>query len=382
MAATRRTTVLLLAAAACAAVFLPAVRLHAYRTAPRAAQPSADGGGCTASAGGSLMRAGDASDCRLPELGRLALSSCVGGGVTEYLSQHVLVAVNTGGGLLRMDLSLCTWLHHVPADSLYIFSDGRIGDGGGRKGVWVNASDDVVVPSDLVFTAAQQRQRGYHISWRRAQFRFLYAIRYIIEEDRRRQLSKRWFVLVDDDTFVSVHALVAALRSYDGRNAPRGRYVGDLGWGGAGHVFDRRAAASLLRGMKSKCIEPYMVRGSLASDEALSKCVPAMGIRMVKDPVLSHCHGAVLRERLLTGTHVSMHLKRDVSAPPLLAMWRYRLYYQVVYHRNITAYALLQRVGNCGYGSCASQGCDEGHDRRAVETFLEVSGGGTFLPSL
>eukprot|EP01062_Namystynia_karyoxenos_P029550 TRINITY_DN22189_c1_g1_i3.p4 TRINITY_DN22189_c1_g1~~TRINITY_DN22189_c1_g1_i3.p4 ORF type:complete len:419 (+),score=115.56 TRINITY_DN22189_c1_g1_i3:3057-4313(+) len=414
----RRRAAGLIAAATCAAAVLPIVVTHtrghpsarasaAPRQSAPALLPAGDGAAGAAPeadealaeldltaaelaalpgggpAGCAPVDPAAAADCRLVGFRGVLRDPCLPPQAVQYIAENLIIAVNTGGGLFRIDLALCSWLRHVPPEALFVFTDGiHGGDGGGRKGRWINASDDVVLPPGLVFSREQEQQRGYHLSWRKAQFRFLYALRRIIEEDRRRALARRWFMLVDDDTFISITALVAALRSYDANPAPRGRYLGDTGWGGAGHVFDRRASAALLKQLDSRCIRPFMVRGSLASDEALAKCVPAMGVRMVKDARLSHCHGAALRDRMLMGTHISMHLKRDVSAPEPLTIWRVRLYYQVVYHGNVTAYRLLHQVGSCGYGSCRSPGCDEAHDRRAVEMYLEASSGGAAVPSL
>jgi hypothetical protein len=158
-------------------------------------------------------------------------------------------------------------------------------------------------------------------------------------------------------------------------------YLGDRGWGGAGH-FLNYAAATYFAARSDECVDHYMVQRFLASDETLKKCLPRLGgIQIVNERLLSHCQGYFLRRRLLTGDHVSVHAKRDFVLPRKFAIWRLRLYYQVMYHRNLTAYRWMQTVGACAYGySCKIKSCGEAHDREAMQIFLNLSANGSFVP--
>ena len=246
--------------------------------------------------------------------------------VEGYVRENVSFAVITGSGdnFFRADLALCTWLHHVPDSSLFFFSD-KAGTST-RRGHWVEDK----LPDGVTFTGEQVEAKGYTLSWIKAQFRFLFGLDYIIREDRKLATQKRWFLLIDDDTFVNLDGLVTRLLELDGQGSRGGgRYLADKGWGGAGHFFDRHASDTLLAKMRTKCIDPYMVRSFHASDNTLVKCAPQMNLKLSTEPYMSHCQACKVRENMLTGRHVTMHVKRDVAKPPLLAAWRIRLYYQV-----------------------------------------------------
>ena len=55
---------------------------------------------------------------------------------------------------------------------------------------------------------------------------------------------------------------------------------------------------------------------------------------------------------------------------------------QVMYQRNLTAYALLMKVGSCAYGGCKHEYCPQSHDVTSMEIYLEMSQNGTVMPSL
>ena len=276
--------------------------------------------------------------CRLPYIQTTPHKTTLGRDTAEYLRERVSFAVITGSadGFFRADLALCTWLAHVPDSSLFFFTD-RANTSDGRRGHWVSDS----LPEGVTFTKQQVESKGYTLPWIKAQFRFLFGVKHIIEEDRARGTNKQWFLLVDDDTFVNLDGLVVKLKEYDVHGSGgAGRYLSDKGWGGAGHFFDRRASETLLKKMRSHCIDPYMVRSFHASDETLVKCAPQMGLKTSTEKTMSHCHANKLREAMLTGRHVSMHVKRDVAKPRYLAAWRTRLYYQVCGEKI---------KNNCGY---------------------------------
>eukprot|EP01064_Diplonema_japonicum_P017775 TRINITY_DN260_c9_g1_i1.p1 TRINITY_DN260_c9_g1~~TRINITY_DN260_c9_g1_i1.p1 ORF type:complete len:414 (+),score=69.91 TRINITY_DN260_c9_g1_i1:85-1326(+) len=342
-------------------------------------QPFAEG--CTVPKGQSLMDNGDTRFCKLPWLHNSGNhASCVPNTTLSYVEKYVSMAVTTGSGdgFFRADLGLCTWMYHVPVTSLYFFTD-NVGLAGDRRGQWVEDK----LPEGVTFSKEQIEAKGYTLPWIKAQFRFLYGLQYIIKADREHNTNKRWFLLLDDDTFVNLDGLVAKLKELDRVRGPlKGRYLGERGWGGAGHLFDRAASETLLRKIDSACITPYMVKSFHASDVTLQKCTPGIGLKPIMEYTMSHCGASFLRNRMLTGRQVTMHVKRDMVKPNMLAAWRVRLYYQVVYHRNITAYKLLMKVGNCAYGSCKNTACLGSHDKTAMEIFLEHSKNQTTMPGL
>eukprot|EP01061_Rhynchopus_euleeides_P037881 TRINITY_DN65181_c0_g1_i2.p1 TRINITY_DN65181_c0_g1~~TRINITY_DN65181_c0_g1_i2.p1 ORF type:complete len:434 (+),score=154.26 TRINITY_DN65181_c0_g1_i2:138-1439(+) len=340
----------------------------------------ADGAGKPSAGVVSVPLSGD-TGCRLPYMSEvIASSTTLSAQTLPYLRQYVSFAVITGSAenFFRADLALCTWLRHVPDSSLFLFAD-KAALSEGRRGHWVEDH----LPDGVTFTKQQVEAKGYTLPWIKAQFRFLFGLDYIIREDRQAGSQKRWFLLVDDDTFVNLDGLVVKLKEFDSRRGARhGRYLSDKGWGGAGHFFDRQASETLLKGMRSACIDPYMVKSFHASDETLVRCAPAMGLKTDREATMSHCHANRIREGMLTGRHVTMHVKRDVAKPHYLAAWRMRLHYQVVYQRNLTAYKLLMKVGSCAYGGCRHGECTPQHDVTSMEIFLELSNNGTIMPAV
>jgi len=176
--------------------------------------------------------------------------------------------------------------------------------------------------------------------------------------------------------------MVVMLRRYDKSRGSIPLYLGDHGWGGAGHFFNK-AAGAVLRQHMDGCIYRHMVKSFKASDVMLKKCVAELSITTEWDRLLSHCQANFLRERMIDSHQVTFHLKREMIEPHLLAIWRLRLYYQVVYLKNHTSgYRLLLKVGSCAYGSCKNNKCDKKHDEDAVQLFQKMSGNGSFVPTL
>ena len=339
--------------------------------------------------------------------------------ISSYLEHHVLFGIITGSfeQFFRMDVGYCTWMAHLPMSNVFVFTD-RANLSAGRPGTWL----EPLLPSTVKFSKAQLKAKGYTIHWIRAQYRFIQALQILGSKALAGTPVKdvHWVVVVDDDTFVDVRAMARLLHSYDVRNARgllqqqngsgmplsgdvvgrsnvsdasqlriitdnrrslRMTYLGDKGWGGAGH-FLNFAAATHFAEKSDHCVEHYMVRRFLASDETLKRCLPKIGsIQIVNDRLLSHCQAQFLRKRLLRGDHVSCHAKRDFVLPRKFAIWRLRLYYQVVYHRNVTAYKLLEKVGACAFGySCKIKSCDAQHDKEALDFYLRLSGNDSFVP--
>ncbi|ESL07593.1 hypothetical protein TRSC58_04715 [Trypanosoma rangeli SC58] len=389
--------------------------------------------------------------------------------VLEYLRRHVLIGVVTGSyeKFFRVDLGLCTWLQHVPAANLFVFTDAA-NTSDGRHGTWVETD---TVPVSQRMRKGMLRRTGYSVGWMRAQYRFFHAFSYFagltgvgseVGKSTAAYREVRWVIVVDDDSFLDLHALsrflhrrdlnevariaagvevsplwercnrrpgarledVAACLSLPERwrglqqqlhggdlLQPRSPalvvgsalwnatmhtllnpataaalaplYVGDRGWGGAGHFMNLAALRNYSQKGEETCVWRYLIGRQLASDTALHRCIPLLGIHRGSDAVLSHCQARYLRERLLHGELVSMHAKRDMVQPKYLAMWRMQLYYQVLYHRNRTAYDLLMRVGACAYGyTCKLSSCRAAEDAAALSEFARLSNNATRMPAL
>ena len=338
--------------------------------------------GCTAPFDRSLLDSSDTSSCPLKWMGLTGTQpGCITNTTLGYITKYVSFAVITGSSdkFFRADLGLCSWMYHAPESSLFFFSD-KADTATDRRGTWVEDK----IPEGVLFTKQQAETKGYHLGWVKAQFRFLFGIKHIIEVDRDLGTQKKWFLLIDDDTFINLDGLVVKLQEYDRRppkSGKHGRYLGERGWGGAGHFFDKMASQTLLKKLHSVCIDKYMIKSFHASDVTLRKCAPLLKLETITEGTMSHCQANHIRERLLTGRHVTMHIKREMTKPDMLAAWRTRLIYQTVYHRNVTAYKLLMKVGNCAYGGCKHPACGQSHDKAAMELFLEVSQNATVMPN-
>ena len=290
----------------------------------------------------------------------------------DYLRSHVLFSVITGNfdKFLRLELAHCTWLQHVPPENVFLMTNKREPldemNQAQFRGTWVEGG----LPSGMTFSPSQLTAKGYTIDWIKAQYRFVEGLQLMANRSAE-DSSIRWIAVVDDDTFVNLNALVTFFQRLDKSKGNVPVYVGDRGWGGAGHFFNAMAAGILRTKLHDYCTVPHMVKKSRASDEALKKCVPAMGIQVISDRLFSHCQANNLKKKLIRGDHISAHVKRDVTLPLSLAIFRMRLYYQVIYERNVTcAYHLLLHFGSCAYGSsCKISSCDTLHDRHALMDF-------------
>lgn len=386
----------------------------------------------------------------------------------SYLSHHVRLGVVTGSfdDFFRMDLGLCTWMGHVPSESLFVFTDHANRSAMTHVGTWHEAR----LPNQLKFSKKQTQAKGYTIDWIRAQYRFFQAFDTLAENTTSSSLLLHWAAVVDDDTFVNIEGMKNMLLAYDirellflnitvptlqrqrslskvvgvqtssttkendhlhletlistHRHRFRPLYLNDNGWGGAGHFMNFAALKRFVNGSETTCVDRYMVKRGYASDVTLRHCLPKLGIHTINEKRLNHCQAAFLKQRLASPGHVSAHIKRDIVMPRPLAVWRTRLYYQVVYHRNLTstsssrlsskshnlkksgdltlisdaaslkpfpqqqpqqesAFDLLMEVGSCAYGySCKLRKCNAEHDAAALRKFLENSGNGTFVPTL
>ncbi|KAH9597964.1 Fringe-like [Trypanosoma melophagium] len=400
--------------------------------------------------------------------------------VLAYIRKYVMIGIVTGShdNFFRIDLALCTWLGHMAAENLFIFTDAA-NTSDGRHGIWIE-TDDAIASRQL--NIKMLRRTGYSVGWMRAQYRFFHAFSHfakLMHSQDGYYRHVRWMIVVDDDSFLDLHALVRFLHRRDLSNLIRllerskqaeptllqerchysvgataaeishclnlpetiahlqkqqegvekekqqetwesmirrslfdpnsaaltidsvwwnitsnellrspasiaaldPIYIGDRGWGGAGHYMNTAALRLFAERGEEKCVQRHLIKGRLASDTALHRCLPSLGIHRTSDGVLSHCQARYLQRRMLDGALVSMHAKRDVVLPALLAMWRMRLYYQVMYHRNHTAYNVLMQVGACAYGyTCKLRSCRKEEDAAALTTFNQLSNNNTHLP--
>ncbi|RNF26935.1 uncharacterized protein Tco025E_00801 [Trypanosoma conorhini] len=419
--------------------------------------------------GGQAPAVCQASVCRFCDEMRLNnAASVLHPAVLEYLRRHVLIGVVTGAyeRFFRVDVGLCTWLGHVPAASLFVFTDAA-NTSAGRHGTWVESD---TAPAPQRGRRGLLRRTGYSVGWLRAQHRFFHAIGHLAGlAGGAAHREVRWAIVMDDDSVLDLHALVRFLHRQDLHNVagvaaavrdaggasllqercnrradsqaddvaaclslperwnrllqqqgpiheedflrPGGaalqvgsaswnatthalldpatiaaltpQYLGDRGWGGAGHFMNLAALRSYAQKGEETCVRRFLIGGQLPSDAALYRCIPLLGIQRRRDAALSHCQARYLRHRLLDGELVSMHAKRDMVPPKYLALWRMGLYYQVLYHHNRTAYDLLMRVGACAYGySCKLRGCGVDEDAAALSEFARLSGNATRMPPL
>ncbi|ORC86351.1 uncharacterized protein TM35_000292330 [Trypanosoma theileri] len=397
--------------------------------------------------------------------------------VLAYIQQYVMIGVVTGShdNFFRVDLALCTWLGHIAAKNLFIFTD-TANTSDGRHGTWIE-TDNTTASKQL--HKRMLHRTGYSVGWMRAQYRFFHAFSHfanLINSTDAYYRHVRWLIVVDDDSFIDLHALVRFLHRRDlsnlirmlergkhaeptlvqerchhpvgataeeisrcmalpetmaylqqqkqkqqeveeqGKSVPRRSlsdpnsealmidsamwnittallhspasvaaldpiYIGDHGWGGAGHYMNTAALRLFAQHGEEKCVQRHLIHGRLASDTALHRCLPSLGIHRTGDTVLSHCQARFLQRRMLDGELVSMHAKRDEVLPQFLAMWRMRLYYQVIYHRNHTAYNVLMQVGACAYGyTCKTRNCRKEEDAAALTAFTQLSKNNTHLP--
>eukprot|EP00758_Cryptobia_borreli_P003000 Tbor_TRINITY_DN3447_c0_g2::TRINITY_DN3447_c0_g2_i1::g.3694::m.3694 len=315
-----------------------------------------------------------------------------------YIRNHVLFTVITGSydNFTRMDLLQCTWLQHVPSNNLYVITDNankaEVTDQNGytRHGIYVEGE----LPKGVTLNE-RDKVGGYSLDWSKAQYRFFQGLSIMSERAtgkkvtfgkentvtpehddngtaRTEELNRgeiHWIVLVDDDTFINLNGLVAFFKRHDEGNQPI--YSSDLGWGGAGHLFNVAAARRIVDRLFSSCVVPYMIGRSLVSDTTLKKCIPRMGIRHHRNKRLSHCQATFIRNKLKSKWFISAHIKRDIVMPLPLALLRIRLLYQVVYRRNITcAYDILMHMGSCAYGhTCKVGTCRLDNDLRSLNDF-------------
>lgn len=318
----------------------------------------------------------------------------------EYIRKHVAFGIVTGSfeKFFRLDTALCSWVSLLPPKNVVIISDNvslatNVVDTPANHRLqykWVEGT----VPRNVKFSKKHLAGKGYTIGWFRAQFRFIRGLEALARLGRvvgyenltftdvwsEHLPELKWFIVLDDDTFVHLSALVDMLSQFD-KSPEVPTYIGEGGWGGAGHFLNLRALQRFLGPGYEPCVHQNMVSKLYASDVALKKCLPGLGVRMVNDDRLSHCQATFLRERMLTGRHVSSHVKREFDRHPrFLALWRIRLYYQTMYHGNRDAYESLMQVGACAYGSCKIGKCREDHDRAALAIFERLSSNNSRLP--
>lgn len=311
------------------------------------------------------------------------LPSCVANKSLAWFKKHVLLAIVTGReDTFRVEVSQCTWLAHAPPDNVYVVTD--VAPSVPRTPHhWVAAT----LPKDIeerdgdLFSpyvkkgyvrAVRSAGQGYSASWIVAQFRFPFALQLMakrFDEDP----SLKWALLADDDTIVNFDNLVQRVSKMD-EGMPW--YLSRKGWGGAGHLYSR-AAMARVHAQMHECVDKWMIRQFRASDTMLLKCASHLKLKAHLEGTMSHCPASHLRERIADKQLMTLHAKKDMYPPVLLATWRMALYYHAALCHTPGAKDLAVEFSACAYGSCKSNGCDKEADRRRMVKWVRMSKNGT-----
>jgi hypothetical protein len=317
----------------------------------------------------------DADRCH----GAKPIASCVSNSTLRYLSDHVLLAIITGReDTFRVEVSQCTWLHHFPASNAYVVTD-VVPSVPMTPQRWLEGKlpPDVIERDGDLFSphvkkgyvkAVRSAGQGYSAAWIIAQFRFPWALSHMAERFQK-DPKLRWALLVDDDTLVNLDHLVKRLAMLDHAEP---WYLSRKGWGGAGHVYSREAMSRVSAGM-GECVDRWMIRQFRASDAMLLKCAGHLKLKMTLEPTMSHCPASHLRERILDKDLATLHAKKDMYPPVLLATWRSALYYYASLCRSRAAADLAIEYSACAFGSCKSAHCDKAADEEKRRKWLVLS---------
>jgi hypothetical protein len=169
-----------------------------------------------------------------------------------------------------------SWLQHV--DSFTLFSDKPHSN-------IVTVPLTYKVPIKLAkiadqFRSKEQKDKNYTDQWTQAQIRFIQSLLYAYIHLPNRE----WYILIDDDTFLHLHALSLMLQEYN-INVPQ--YIIPYAfnpaklsyWGGSGHYINWKFL-ELLNQTYDQCEYFYV---SDKSDHSLPKCARDIIKVLVKD---------------------------------------------------------------------------------------------------
>jgi hypothetical protein len=312
--------------------------------------------------------------------GARAYAQCVSRDTIEYLRKNVLMAIVTGReDTFRVEVSQCTWLSHFPTENAYVFSD-VVPEAPRTPQQWVRGDlpAGVVERDGDLFSdhiakgyvkAVRSAGQGYSASWIVAQFRFPQALQ-VLADRMQRESDLQWALLIDDDTVVNFDALVKRLKELDPKEP---HYLSRKGWGGAGHLYSREAMQRV-HARISECIDKWMVRQFKASDAMLLKCADHLRLKQHLEATMTHCPASHLREAgLMNKNLATLHAKKDMYPPILLATWRSALYYLASSCQSAAAASLAVEFSACAFGSCKSAHCTKAHDDERLQKWTSLS---------
>ncbi|CAI5518738.1 unnamed protein product [Closterium sp. Naga37s-1] len=123
--------------------------------------------------------------------------------------------------------------------------------------------------------------------------------RVVVDAYRLGEKDVRWYVMGDDDTFFSPHALAAFLQQYDHRallylgsasetHMQNVEFTRSMGFGGTGFAVSAALAKALSAGDgMDPCLERHTkLRGS---DERMAACISELGVSLTVAPGFHQC---------------------------------------------------------------------------------------------
>ncbi|CAI5986656.1 unnamed protein product [Closterium sp. NIES-64] len=139
-----------------------------------------------------------------------------------------------------------------------------------------------------------------HLSYRGKGLRdYVRMARVVVDAYRLGEKDVRWYVMGDDDTFFSPHALAAFLQQYDHRallylgsasetHMQNVEFTRSMGFGGAGFAVSAALAKALSAGDgMDPCLERHTkLRGS---DERVAACIGELGVSLTVAPGFHQC---------------------------------------------------------------------------------------------
>jgi hypothetical protein len=320
--------------------------------------------------------------------GAAPVASCVSDESIEYFKKHILLGIVTGReDAFRVEVSQCTWLSHFPPGNVIVVTD-VVPKKPRTPQRWMAAKLPAEIEErdgDLYsqyikkgyVRAVRSAGQGYSAAWIVAQLRFPWALQHMAKTALHKAEGDdrdiKWVFLVDDDTIINIDHLVARVKDMK-ESVPW--YLSRKGWGGAGHLYSIAAMRKVDEKMH-ECVDKWMIRQFRASDAMLLKCSHHLHLKEQLESTMSHCPASNVRDRLLDKRQVTVHGKKDLYPPVLLATWRTALYYHAMYCGSVTAKDMAIKYSACAFGNCKSPGCDKNVDAARVAAWNKLSRNGT-----
>lgn len=131
----------------------------------------------------------------------------------------------------------------------------------------------------------------------------------------------------------------------------RREYVSRQPFGGTGHYMNRAAVVAFAKAFRWQCVYKLMMVRAAASDGALWRCLPTMGIQNARESRMCKDYGASMKsttaqgrtelEYMRRGETVSFHIKNVMNDTPGMAFYRVALYYRALFQLDRAAYEAL-----------------------------------------